>query len=184
MIDSIPSAIVRYKQGNYKVIQEYLRNGTIPPNKKKEDMEALVSQISAAMKTGNPVHPGAFLYRGTSISELGVCSPEDVGGLRNQELIWKGFVSTSIDENCAYNFIQDRAGNGLLLRIQPMEATRFYDLSDPNKLRLYLKHVTTEKEILLDRNTHFVVDAVSDPPETVRPKKYCIVDVHLVDNHA
>ncbi len=179
----IPSPIVQYKNHNYRAIQNFLRSGAIPLGETDSSMRAKVQAITDCMQTEPPMPPGRLLYRGTDVLEFGKHSIEGVQKkVGETTYTWKGFVSTSVDENAAYDFIKF-GGNGLLLYITPIEGTRFYDMSNasPAQKRMF-KYLNKEKEILLDCNTRYRITYIEPAPPSVRRKQYHIVHVQLLLN--
>lgn len=177
----IPPALVQYKHENFQMINEYLRFGKIPYLQTAESMRNMVLSISNVMVTGNPVAPGAFLYRGTDVKEFKKYRIDSVWKLIGTTFCWKSFVSTSVEERLAAKFITNNGSNeGLLLQIQPNESTRFYDMSNASKeQRCLLKNLSNEKEVLLDHGTQCCIESVSGSPTQKHGKTYYIVKVRL-----
>ncbi len=172
----IPSAIVQYKSRDYISINTYLRRKTIPIGSSEKEMQDKVRAISDAMATGNPVAPGAFLYRGTDMLEFGRFSIDSVRKLVGTRFTWKSFVSASVEKGKAFAFVKE-----LLLQIQPNESTRFYDMSHATlQQKRTLKNLSNEKEVLLDCGTSCRIVSVSDDPVTERGKTFYIVTVRLI----
>ncbi len=172
----IPSAIVQYKSRDYISINTYLRRRIIPIGSSEKEMANKVRAISGAMQSGNPVAPGAYLYRGTDMLEFERHTMDAVRILVGTRFTWKSFVSTSVDERKACNFC-----NGLLLKIQPNEHTRFYDMSHAtDEQKKILKNLSTEQEILLDHGTSCRIVSVSSKPVKKLGRTYYVVEVRLV----
>lgn len=187
------SAVIRYKQGDFKSINEYLRRDCQPQN---SDLDELVRQIDGQMKSKLTALGVDTLYRGTGMLEfestnkfmflnlkdeipafeygkdIRVLNAEfkkkkkvcdEIKKLRGKSFTWKSYTSASDSLLVAKRFSFD-INKGIILEIRTYGATHVSCVD----LRTCTgaKNVRNESEILLARNTSFKAE-----------------DVNLTENH-
>lgn len=158
-------AIRQYKEGNYIMINDYLRYQKIPEKKTAAEMNTLVAGIHDQMKAC----PARILYRGGSIRETGYYTLDSLMKSKKSSFTWKGFTSTSIAEHCAFSFIKE-----VLYVITTTGDTMQLDMMQFKDL----KHSSNEKEVLLDYNTKYQIQSITEV--TKKGKTYSQIAIQLL----
>lgn len=143
--------LMEYAHKDYKTINSALRSSSLTA-----EVSRSVTQIDQAIKESPVVT--TVLYRGASVASLGVSSLDDVS--IGHSFSDKSFVSTSTSKSQAKEFAlkNSRPGDanpGVLIVIQPSPNMRGLDMSRVGK------RFKSEKEVLLGRDTKFVVTKIS-----------------------
>ena len=168
----IPSALVQYKNGDYKSINQFLRgNAFSMPSAKRVEMEEKVQNISDAMTVGFPSGlTNGVLYRGASFLDFSVHSENLLRKKIGKTGTWKFFVSTSISDVVASRFAKD-----VLMQITPSQRTRYYDFGEVPAGGTMFKNLRNEKEILLDHGTRYKITDIQSSSS-----KPIVVSVKLI----
>lgn len=167
-----PPGLKSYKDGNYKAMQNYLRNKSKPYN---ETIEKQIHDISHEMQVSTTDAPLPPLYRGTDVLNLGYHTVDVLNRHYNKDLerSWPAYTSTSTDPKKAERFADSGKGTAVLLHITPCTGVRYINTS------LYdeLKHEKNEDEILLDRGTKYQITSIDSTPP-----RYDIVHIDLLSH--